>query len=164
LLWGAVGLSGLVSAVIALPVLPARNAGPVVAMNGDVGETIGWPELARTVAGVYDRARGRPVVFTSNYGDAGALRRYGPALGLPAAYSGHNAFADWGPPPDRPSQVVVVGLDASDLARDFRGCRLAARVGNAAGIDNDERGAPIDLCSGTRAPWSRIWSNLRHLG
>jgi hypothetical protein len=164
LLWGAVGLSGLVSAVIALPVLPARDAGPVVAMNADVGETIGWPQLARTVAGVYDRAGGRPVIFTSNYGEAGALRRYGPALGLPAAYSGHNAFADWGPPPDRPGRVVVVGLDASDLARDFRGCRLAARVGNAAGIDNDERGARIDLCSGTRGPWSSLWSDLRHLG
>src|SRR3954471_16507559 len=46
-------LSGVVSAVIALPVLPASDSGPVIAMNGDVGETIGWPDLARTVAGVY---------------------------------------------------------------------------------------------------------------
>jgi 4-amino-4-deoxy-L-arabinose transferase-like glycosyltransferase len=164
LLCGAVILSGLVSAVIALPVLPVHDAGPVIAMNGDVGETIGWPELARTMAGVYGRAQGQPVIFTSNYGEAGALDRYGRALGLPAAYSGHNAFADWGPPPDRPGPVFVVGLDPPDLRAYFRGCRLEARVSNAAEIDNDERHAPIALCSATRGPWSRIWSNLRHLG
>jgi hypothetical protein len=138
--------------VIALPVLPASDAGPVIAMNPDAGETIGWPEFARAV------------LFTANYGEAGALDRYGPALGLPPAYSGHNAFADWGPPPDRPGPVVVVGLDPADLGRDFQGCRLEARVGNAAGVDNDERGAPIELCSGTRGPWSKIWGGLRHLG
>ena len=98
LLWGAVVVTGLVSALIALPVLPARDAGPVVAVNADVGETIGWRDLVRTVARVYHRAPGRPVIFASNYGEAGAIDRYGPALRLPAAYSGHNAFAEWGPP------------------------------------------------------------------
>lgn len=133
-------------------------------MNGDVGETIGWPQLARTVAGVDRQARGRAVVFTSNYGEAGALDRFGPALGLPHAYSGHNALAEWGPPPDRAGPVVVVGLGTSELHRHFAGCRLATRVGNSADVDNDERGTPIDLCSGTRRPWSQIWSSLRHLG
>ncbi|MFL5886879.1 MAG: glycosyltransferase family 39 protein, partial [Thermoleophilaceae bacterium] len=42
LLVGAVVLSGAVSALIALPLLPARDADPAVAANGDVGETIGW--------------------------------------------------------------------------------------------------------------------------
>ena len=60
LLWGAVVVTGLVSALIALPVLPARDAGPVVAVNADVGETIGWRDLVRTVARVYHRAPGRP--------------------------------------------------------------------------------------------------------
>jgi 4-amino-4-deoxy-L-arabinose transferase-like glycosyltransferase len=164
LLWGAVTLSGLVSATIALPVLPARDAGTVIAVNPDAGETIGWPEFARAVAGVYRLAPAPAVLFTANYGEAGALDRYGPALGLPAAYSGHNAFAGWGPPPDRPGPVVVVGLGPAALGRDFQGCRLEARVANAAGVDNDERGAAIELCSGTRGPWSRIWGDLRHLG
>jgi len=88
--------------VIALPVLPAKHAGIVVAINPDAGETIGWPRLARTVADIDSRAHDHAVLFTSNYGEAGALDRYGPALGLPPAYSAHNAFVDWGPPPDRP--------------------------------------------------------------
>ncbi|HEV7752920.1 MAG TPA: glycosyltransferase family 39 protein [Baekduia sp.] len=164
LLWGAVGLSAIVSALIALPLLPARHAAAVVAMNADVGETIGWPDLAATVAKVVHRAGGRPVIFTANYGEAGAIDRYGPARGLPAAYSGHNGFAEWGPPPDRPGRVVVVGLGPAELAGHFEGCRIAARVDNAAGVDNDERGVPVAVCSGPRDGWSRAWDALRHLG
>ena len=103
------------------------------------------------------------MLFTANYGEAGALDRYGPALGLPPAYSGHNAFGEWGPPPDRSGRVVVVGLCAAQLARDFQGCALA-RVDSPAGIHNQERGAPVYVCSGTRAPWPRIWPELQHFG
>jgi 4-amino-4-deoxy-L-arabinose transferase-like glycosyltransferase len=163
LLWSMVALSGVVSALIALPLLPAKNAGPVIATNGDVGETIGWPDLTRTVAGVYRRAGSGAVIFTSNYGEAGAIDRYGPALGLPTAYSGHNAFGYWGPPPDRPAPVVTVGVHGVRL-RSFRGCRLAARIDNAAGIDNDEHGEPVYSCARTAAPWSEIWPALRRLG
>jgi hypothetical protein len=103
------------------------------------------------------------VIFASNYGEAGAIDRYGPSLGLPPAYSGHNAFGYWGPPPDRPGRVIAIGLDTS-ARRQFRGCRPAARIDNSAGIDNDERGEAVELCVGTRAPWSRVWSDLRRLG
>ena len=59
---------------------------------------------------------------------------------------------------------MVVGSYAVELDGHFRDCRVSARVRNAAGIDNDERGARIYLCAGTRAPWSRIWDELSHLG
>jgi 4-amino-4-deoxy-L-arabinose transferase-like glycosyltransferase len=156
--------SGVVSAVIALPLLPERDTGPVIGADSDVGETIGWPDFTRTVASVYREAGGRAVIFTSNYGEAGAVDRFGPGLGLPDAYSGHNGFGEWGPPPDRAGPVVAVGLDEATLAAHFTGCRLAARIGNRANVDNDERGEPVDLCTGTRGPWSRIWGSLRHLG
>jgi hypothetical protein len=161
----ALGVSGLVSIVLALPVLPVRDTGVVLAANGDVGETIGWPDLARSVARVYRRAHRSPsaVIFTANYGEAGAINRYGPSLGLPHAYSGHNGFAYWGPPPDRLGQVVTVGLAPNVLAHSFTKCTLVARVDNAAHVDNDERGAPIDLCAGTRGSWSHVWRDLRHL-
>lgn len=160
----AIGTSALVSAVIALPVLPASDTGAVISMNPDVGETIGWHEFTRTVARVYSRAGGRPVLFAANYGEAGAIDRYGPALGLPNAYSGHNAFGQWGPPADRPGPVVVVGLSQSRLHAAFVGCRIAARVGNDADVDNDERDEPIAVCRGTDSAWSRLWPTLTHLG
>jgi Dolichyl-phosphate-mannose-protein mannosyltransferase len=164
LLVAAIGLSGVVSAFIALPILPEDSAGPVVAINSDIGETIGWPQFTRLVARAY-RQTGRPaVIFTANYGEAGAIDRFGGSLGLPQAYSGHNGFAEWGPPPDRGSPIVVVGYGEATLRSHFVRCHLAARVSNSAGIDNDEHGEPIDVCDATRGPWSRIWAGLRHLG
>ena len=159
----AIALSGVVSIVLALPVLPVRDTGVVLAANGDVGETIGWPVFVREVALVARRAHGNPVIFTSNYGEAGAIDRFGPKLGLPPAYSGHNAFATWGPPPNRPGAVVVIGLDLDKVTHSFTACRLALHVDNRAGVDNDELGTPIYLCRGTRRPWSQIWRDLRHL-
>jgi hypothetical protein len=138
----------------------------VIAVNADVGETIGWPELARTVAAVVHGlpdAR-RAVIVARNYGEAGAIDRYGPALGLPRAYSGHNAYGDWGPPPDGGAPVVGVGLRGAELAAHLRGCRVAARIGNRAGVDNDERGKAVVICRGPRRSWSREWPGLRHLG
>jgi hypothetical protein len=38
-------------------------------------------------------ARRRPVIFTANYGEAGAIDRYGPALGLPPSALVHRVRA-----------------------------------------------------------------------
>jgi hypothetical protein len=162
----AIAASALIGGTISLPVLPTTSAGPVVAVNGDVGETIGWPEFADTVAHVY---RGLPtangaVILTGNYGEAGAIDRFGPALGLPQAYSGHNAFGDWGPPPNDSKPVITVGLGSHEMARNLRSCGVAGRIDNGADIDNDEQGTRVFVCRGPRRPWSEEWPALRHLG
>ena len=158
--------SAVTSVVIALPVLPAADAGPVLAVNGDVAETIGWPELAHTVADVY---RGLPdarraVVLAGNYGEAGAIDRYGPGLGLPHAYSGHNAYGDWGPPPDTGRPVIVVGVRPDLVSAYLRGCVTAAHVANDANVENEEQGRSVLVCDGPQSSWSQIWSALRHVG
>jgi 4-amino-4-deoxy-L-arabinose transferase-like glycosyltransferase len=163
---GAVAVSALVCATIALPLVPADDAGVVIAMNADVGETIGWPELVATVAAV-DRRIGAPagvVVFTENYGEAGAVDHYGTAQGLPHAYSGHNAYGDWGPPAAEGAPVIVVGYRPATAQRFFAGCRVAAHIHNDAGIDNDEDGAPVLVCARPRTSWEQEWKQLRHLG
>ncbi|MCW2542226.1 MAG: hypothetical protein JWN95_3951 [Frankiales bacterium] len=163
----AMAVSAAAGLLIALPVLPARAAGPIIAMNADVGETIGWPEFVRTVADVATPVRsdqGQLVILTGNYGEAGAIDRYGPALGLPPAYSGHNAFGDWGPPADQSGPVIAVGISASIAARYLSDCRVAARIDNSAHIDNEERGRDVLLCGGPRKPWSYEWAAVRHLG
>ena len=163
LLWGMVALSGAVSILLALPVLPARDAAIANSANSDVGETIGWPELARGVARAYRPAPPHAVIFTANYGEAGAIDRYGPALGLPHAYSGHNGFAYWGPPTTAPGPVVTVGLHAGHGLRQFTRCHFMGRIENAPGIDNDERHEPIYLCGGVVSSWQLAWPKLRHL-
>ena len=61
LLWTAVALSGIVAAVLALPILPARHADPVVAMNADVGETTNvadeHPEVVARLKAAAEAAR-----------------------------------------------------------------------------------------------------------
>lgn len=149
----------------------------MIEVNEDVGETIGWPELARTVATVYRQLpdRGRAVILTANYGQAGAIDRYGPELGLPRAYSGHNAYGDWGPPPDGSGPVIAVGREpresptapsraSATLAAHMRDCDVVARIDTDAGVDNQEQGTAVMVCSGPRRSWSQEWPGLRHLG
>jgi len=162
----AVVVTAALSAAIALPVVPVRDlhATPVPDVNEDAAETIGWPALVRTVASVVDRLpaaeRAHAVVFTGNYGEAGAIDRFGPAVGIPRAYSGHNAFARFGRPPDSAGPVVVLGLDPSV---DFAGCRRAARVDNGVDLDNEEQGGAVWVCARPARSWSLLWPRLRHL-
>ncbi len=168
LVGSAIGLTGLTSAAIGLDVLPVRDlqGSVVLALNPDSGETVGWPQLSATVAGVYrslpPATRAQTTIFTHNYGEAGALAHFAPRFGLPYPYSGHNAWALWGPPPDADTTVVLVGIDRSQAEQSFTGCRLRARVDNRDGLNNQEQGAPVLVCTGEVRPWSRLWSSLRH--
>ena len=104
------------------------------------------------------------MILTSNYGQAGAIERFGPERGLPQPYSGHNAYGDWGPPPDGAAPVITVGLTPAQMAAHLDGCRVVARIDNDDDVDNDEQGAPVMVCAGPRRPWSEEWPELRHFG
>ncbi|MFG3700969.1 glycosyltransferase family 39 protein [Micromonospora sp. NPDC047620] len=167
---GAV-LTAVSSAVLLLPVLPAdRLPGFVVAANYDAGETIGWPAFADSLATVHRGLpadqRQRAVILTANYGEAGAVARYGPARDLPPAYSGHNSMAAFGRPPETADVVLAVGFARPDRLRGwFSEVTLAGRVDQRVEVDNDENGGPIWLCRGLRRPWAAIWdTEVRHRG
>ena len=51
--------------------------------------------VAGVVRSLPSSERANVVILTSNYGEAGAIDRFGRALGLPQAFSGHNNFW-WG--------------------------------------------------------------------
>lgn len=167
---GGLGLSLLVNAVLMLPVLPVRALAvtPIVDINYDAGETVGWPAFVTTVADVYAALppadRDRAVVVTRNYGQAGAVDRYGPERGLPKAYSGHNAYFDWGPPPDTGGPVVVIGFDEAFLRTVFGEVSRAATIDNGVGVDNDEQGTPVWVARDLRGSWAEVWPSFRRLG
>ncbi|MDJ0924430.1 MAG: glycosyltransferase family 39 protein [Acidimicrobiia bacterium] len=144
-----------------LPVLPASAVGPFNAVNPELGETVGWDELADQVAGV-NASVDAAVVFTGSYGEAGAIELYGPELGLPPASSGHNAYWMWGPPPDDAVPVIVIGYGEAWMDRGCRRWDPAGTISNAAGVDNEEMGLPIAVCHEMRRPWSEVWDELRH--
>jgi hypothetical protein len=155
---------------LGLPVLPRTAVADanLQKINYNLGEEIGWPELVHEVANVWRSlpvaARSHAVILTGNYGEAGAVIRYGDKYHLPAAYSGHNSFWWWGPPPDAATNVVSVGYDTESLTPYFATCHVAARVHNPVDVHNDEHGAPIEVCSSRSVSWARLWPSLKHYG
>jgi hypothetical protein len=159
---------GVAMMPITLPVLPVSvvHQTPIVALNYDTGETIGWPAFVGEIAAVYRSLppgqRATTIVLTSNYGEAGAVDRFGPADGLPAAYSGHNGFWYWGPPPASATTALVIGYDRDQLGF-CRSVRLAVRLDNHLAVHDDEQGAPVWICQPSRS-WAAIWPTQRYFG
>ncbi|MGO8958048.1 MAG: glycosyltransferase family 39 protein [Streptosporangiaceae bacterium] len=154
---------------ITLPVVPVGSLHntPVVALNYDAGETVGWPAFVSEIAAAYRSLppgqRSSAIVLASNYGEAGAVDHFGPADGLPAAYSGHNAFWYWGPPPATATTAIVVGYARGQLG--FCGTvRLALTLNNHENVNDDEQGQPVWICQQLRASWQAIWPAQRYFG
>jgi 4-amino-4-deoxy-L-arabinose transferase-like glycosyltransferase len=166
----ALGLSTVATALLMLPLVPARMlpGSPIVAVQPIAADTVGWPDVVGTIGAVYrslpPAQRSSTVVLARNYGEAGAVdlfRRGGDDL--PPAYSGHNSYADWGPPPDSATTVIAVGFDEPDLRRSFTSVRFAARMDNGIGLSNLEQGRPVWICTGLRESWAQLWPQLRYL-
>jgi hypothetical protein len=157
---GAVlALSAAVAWPALVPVLPASTYADSFypALDADQPETIGWQDYADQVRDVVADLPEGTVVFTGNYGEAGAFEWYG--VGAPV-YSGHNGWRNWGSPPDSAGPVVVVGY--RDPTIDFTGCGHVATLHNDVGIDNEEEGQDVWLCASPIGSWSQRWPELSH--
>lgn len=155
------------SALVALPVVPIRWVNVPSTVNDTLAETVGWPELVGQVASVVDSLpetdRESVSLLTSSYGEAGAIDLFGPAYGLPRAYSAHNSYADFRRPDEESATAVAIGYRASTLESFFESCRRVAQVDNGSGIDNEAQGKPIVVCRRLLSDWVEIWPQLRHL-
>ncbi len=164
--WTAVAVNAVASTVIALPVIPMGVVGrtPVPEINQLARDQVGWPayvdQIGDVVANLPDPSDA--TLIASNYGEAGALHRYGDARGLPPAHSGHNELYHLSTPPEDARTVIVIGGQA-DLARTlFVSCEEVARLDNGLDVDNEEQGQPVLVCERTQ-PWSDLWPRFRHL-
>ena len=85
----AIAVNALVSAAIALPLVPLSALGstPIPGINQTAGDSVGWPAYVQQIANVYDdlppRESEGAVVIASNYGEAGAVARFGPGARSP---------------------------------------------------------------------------------
>ena len=164
----AAALSGALVAYLTLPILPIATFATtsLPAQIPTSAEQIGWPQLAaqvqQVVTALPSEERAHAVILTNNYGEAASLELLG--KGLPPVYSGHNGFWYWGPPPADRTVVVHVGdWTATDWSPYFTGCRTVTHIDNGLGIENQEQGQAISVCSGLREPWTAIWPRLRQL-
>ncbi len=172
-LMGWTALSSALTLPAVLPVLPAKDIGWVYKLNQAPAESVGWPQLAHSVATVWrslpgpERANG--VIFTVDYGEAGAINELGRGQGLPTAVSGQNNEWFWGPGKADAMTVVVVAPGPMEvtgygryLSTLFRHVRVAATLANPDALDNQEQGGHVYVCIGPRRPWGKMWPSLRH--
>jgi hypothetical protein len=166
-------ITAAVALLVVLPVLPPGDIAWTYKTNPTLGETVGWPQFVRTVDTVWTslppRQRASAVIFTADYGEAGAINELGRGTGLPTAVSGQNSFWWWGPGNPRATTVVAVAPGPVDvtgyadyLRRFFTQVRIAATLSNPYGLHNQEWGGHVYICTGPRHPWGQMWPRLRN--
>ncbi|WP_433214050.1 glycosyltransferase family 39 protein [Dactylosporangium sp. CS-047395] len=168
LLGAAVVVNCGMAIVMSLPVLPVDVIGktPIPAINQGLSDEIGWQRYVAQVKAVYDELpaedKPRTVLVTGNYGEAGALDRYGKPLGLPDVYSGQNELWYLGPPPESKTVVVLVSQGDPRRATAFGSCVERARLDNGYGVDNEEQTARVYVCRDLTGTWSDLWPRFQH--
>jgi hypothetical protein len=171
----ASALTAAVAVPFVLPVLPVADMGWTSKINKNPAETVGWPQVVRTVDGVWKslpaRQRASAVIFAGGYGEAGAINELGRGTGLPTAVSGDNSEWWWGPENSRATTVVAVIPGPVDITSSaataylrqfFTRVRVAATLSNPYGIHNQEWDGHVYVCTGLRHPWAQLWPRLRH--
>ncbi|MFE2753046.1 glycosyltransferase family 39 protein [Actinosynnema sp. NPDC059335] len=149
-------------AVAQLP-LPPRDRLPATDFFGRY--STGWPELADRVDAAYRALtpdeRRHAVVVADTYFLAGAVEVL--ATDVPAVYSPHRGYADFGTPPEGADVVVHVGGDEESLRRHFDRVRLLTVVENPSGVPGTNDRVPLYRCDGPKRSWSSLWAELRGL-
>ena len=102
------------------------------------------------------------MIITANYGEAGALDRFGVPHELPAVFSGHHALRFQGQPPDDADVVIAVGFSPGWIDWAFDSCRIAAQLNNGVDIPNEEQLRSVLACRGPTGSWDDLWLRFQH--
>jgi 4-amino-4-deoxy-L-arabinose transferase-like glycosyltransferase len=172
-------IGGVILAPFYLPVLPPEtyiryaemlNLGQVQIETHTMGQLpqlfadrFGWPEMAQTTAQVYHslspEEQVKTAIFAENYGQAGAIDFYGPALGLPPAISGHQNYYYWGPRDYTGEIVIALGASPQDLKRYFEDIKQVAYVRHPYAMPYEN--FAIFLCRGPKRSLQEIWPEVK---
>jgi hypothetical protein len=125
----------------------------------------GWRDLAEAVAAVYaalpNEDRAQACVYGRNYGEAGAIDTFGPALGLPTAISQHNSYWMWGPGSCTGAVILIIGGDLADHIEDFASV-VPGGTFRCADCMPYESDLTIWVARGLRAPIVDAWRAEKH--
>jgi len=177
----AIVLLGALIAPIAVPVLPpamyfrytelTRIQQPrfenrrTTSMPQFFADRFGWPEMAATVARVYNslpaEERTKTAIFGNDYGQSGAIDYYGPRYGLPKSIGGHLANWYWGPRQYSGESLLVMGDDREDLERYFEVVTPMAEIGHPHAMAQEH--FTLFLARKPRGGWTleTIWPQLK---
>jgi hypothetical protein len=145
---------------LAPPELETASTGQLPQLFAD---RFGWPEMAQAAAEVYHgltpEEQEVTAIFAENYGEAGAIDLYGPALGLPKAISGHLNYWYWGPGDNTGEIVIGLGVDPRETRPLFESCEIKGRTSSQWSMPR-ERFA-IYLCRGLKMPLTELWPEVK---
>jgi hypothetical protein len=175
-------IGGLIALPFGVPLLPIESfmrysavlpAGSVVKTERDAvyaplpqlyADMFGWDTMAGTVAQVYqslpESDRADCGILGGNYGEAGAIDHYGPALGLPRALSGHNSYFYWGPRGYSGACMIIFGERSDEFIKLFGDVRLAASITSPHAMPN-EQSVPVYVCRKPIAPLAVLWPRFK---
>ncbi len=173
-------VGGIIAAPLAMPLLPVE-AMAKYSQFWDVekveveyheraklpqlyADMFGWPEQVALLARVYHslppEEQAKCTLFASNYGQAGAIDYFGPALGLPKAISNHNNYFLWGPRNYTGEVVIAIGFQLEELRPLFRQINLAATPFHSYAMP-DENNLPIYICRQPKISLQKAWPSLK---
>jgi hypothetical protein len=126
-------------------------------------DRFGWPEMVQKAAEVYHSLTPEEqkvaAIFAENYGQAGAIDLYGPALGLPKAIGGHLNYWYWGPREYTGEIVIGVGVNLQETRPLFESCETITRVSHPWSMPRER--FPIYLCRGLKMPLAELWPEVK---
>lgn len=176
-----IAITGLLLMPFAIPILPLQTFLQINAQSGgtqvksenlatsalpqNFADRYGWPELAASVKQAYDtltpQEQAETCIFTANYGEAGAIDFYGPALGLPKAISGHNSYFIWGPQGCSGKVLITVNIPMTDLlVSGFESVEPAGQTSCTYCMPY-ENGAPIFIARGLKVNVQDAWQGVK---
>jgi len=142
------------------PRIENHRLGPLPQLFAD---RFGWKEMAESVAKVYNalppHVREKTAIFAQNYGQAGAIDLYGPALGLPKAISGHLTYYYWGPRDATGESMIVLDDDRETLETLFDQVTLAGHVSHPYSMPYQH--FDIFYCRGLKMSMRELWPRVK---
>lgn len=142
------------------PRIENHRLGPLPQLMAD---RFGWREMTAEVARVYHALlpedRAKAAIFGQNYGQAGAIDRFGPAMGLPKAISGHVTYYLWGPRDYTGEVMIVLDDDRETLEGLFESVELAGHVSHPYSMPYQH--FDIWVCRGLRMPMAELWPRVK---
>ena len=170
---------GAINSSFSLPILSMEHLSPIIRpfqnLYGPLKEfnnatnsppiflygRIGWDDLVREVAGVYDTLptedRAVAGIYADFYATAGAIDQFGPSYGLPHAVSGSLTYYLWGPGYSWDVMVIVTNR-MNTVSVFFRSCEQKAV------IQHEYTGLvrfKIFVCREPTLPVDTIWAGVK---
>ena len=129
-------------------------------------DMFGWENMASTVSKVYSslppEEQENTVVFTQNYGEAGAIEYYSKKYKLPPVISGHNNYWLWGyGNATKNSIIIIVGGNKTDHLKSFNSVEEASVIKCAYAMPY-ENNLPVYICQGLKRPVKDTWPSAKH--